>query len=162
MYTDFTIQFSDGVKATIISFNIKRLYEGVIEASPGTFTYLSERKLNDIRQKNEEVKTDKKKGRYILEPQLIDETEFWSQNILDYYKETNKPLKCGKCLKEYLIEAGLQIYGSDGRYSIIIEWCQSEKDIITIPIIDMAQNAISELTFEEIKDYCTYFNWEDW
>jgi|GEM_PF-2724788 len=162
MYTDFTIQFSDGMKATIISFNIKRFYEGVIEASPDTFTYLSERKLNEISQKNDEVRTDKKKGRYFLKPQLIDEIEFWSQNILVHYKETNKPFKCGKCLKEYLIEAELQINGIDGRYSITIEWCQSEKDIITTPIVNMAQNAISVLAFEEIKDYCTYFNWEDW
>lgn len=161
MYSNLSILFSDGVKATIKSFNIKRLYEGVIEESPGTFTRLSERILNEIRQKNDEVRSGKKKGRYILEPQLIDETEYWSQNLLDYYKEIKKPFKCGKCLKEYMIEVGIQINGDEGRYSIKIEWYLTEKDIITTPILDISQNAISGLTFEEIRDYCNYFDWAD-
>lgn len=153
----FSIQLSDGYTFGVNNINLDYIYSGFIEASPGAFTRFSNRKLDEIHKTIKDIRSGIIKGRYILEPEMVDESDHWNPATLEKYKQRGGIFECGKCLKEYKVEAEI----SNVEYSITIEMYLSAKEIDTVPLPELIQNAVANLSFEEIKDYCNYFDLSD-
>lgn len=153
----FSIQLSDGYTFCVNNINLDYIYSGFIEASPGAFTRFCNRKLDEIHKTIKDIRSGIIKGRYILEPEMVDESDYWNTATLERYKLRGGIFECGKCLKEYKVEAEI----SNVEYSITIEMYLFAKEIDTVPLPELIQNAVANLSFEEIKDYCNYFDLSD-
>lgn len=156
-----TAQLSDRYNAYVDKIKLENIYSDFIEATPGAYTHFSNRLLNEINQTIINIQSGKTKGRYIIKPQLIDEAAYWNPDILELHKERKRPYECGKCLKNFKIEAHLSIIGDNGKYSITLEWYQTEKELSTTPLVNLIQTTVAGISLEDIKDYCDYFDWED-
>ena len=71
-----------------------------------------------------------------------------------------KPAKARQCLKDNELSASIEIPGKEGSYRIVLEWFQSTEELSTRPLTDLVQEAVASLSFEEIKDYCIYEEWD--
>ena len=54
----------------------------------------------------------------------------------------------------------LAISGEDGLYSIVLEFFLSTKELSSIPFIELLQTTVDTLSFEDIKQYCTFLDWD--
>lgn len=153
----FSIQLSDGYTFGVNNINLDFIYSGFIEASPGAFTRFSNRKLDEIHKSLKEIRSGIIKGRYILEPELVDESDYWNPSIIERYKQRGGISECGKCLKGYKVEAEI----SNVEYTITLELYLSVKELDTVPLPELIQKAVVNLSFEDIKDYCNYFDLAD-
>lgn len=145
----FIASFADQVIASVESVSIEFTYIGVLEGrlSYGTkYHYLPE-----IEERRALIEAGRLKGFYCLEPELMDESEFWG-------KDSGIE---GKCLKDNAIKAKLNISEKEGQYSIVLEWYQSTRELSEAPLTELVQRAAGQLRFGDIKRYCKYNDWED-
>ncbi len=149
------IKLSDGIIASVNRIDLKYHYQGVIEAVPGGLTMVAKRhEVPGIQQYINEIQSGKIKGRYCLEPDLMDEVEFWNNHVQDFFLS-----RCGKCIKEYELEAELEISQKEGQYTIVLESFLSSKELAETPLVELLEKAASNLSFEELKEHCDFVNW---
>lgn len=151
------IKLSDGVVASVNKIDLKYHYQGVLEAAPGALTMVARRReIPVIQQHIYKIKSGIIKGRYCLEPDLMDEVEFWNNQVQDFFLS-----RCGKCIKEYELEAELEISQKDGQYTIVLEWFQSSKELAETPLVELLKKAASNLSFQELREHCDFVDWEN-
>lgn len=151
------IKLSDGIIASVNKIDLKYHYQGVLEAVPGSLTRVAKRfEVPGIQQHINEIKSGKIKGRYCLEPDLMDEVEFWNNNVQDFFLS-----RCGKCIKEYELEAELEISQEDGQYTIVLESFLSSKELSETSLVELLEKAASNLSFEELKEHCDFVDWDN-
>lgn len=145
----FIASFADQVIASVESVSIEFTYNGMLEGRLSRATKHSY--LPDIEERMALIEAGRLKGFYCLEPELMDESEFWG-------KDSGRE---GKCLKDNAIKAKLNISEKEGEYSIILEWYQSTRELSEAPLTDLVQRAAGKLRFKDIKQYCKYNDWDD-
>lgn len=152
-----SVTFSDGIKASVNEVNLKYHYLGLIEAIPGALTHHTKNhEIPEINKRISEIKSGTIKGHFCIEPVLMDEIEFWNGNVHEMFLS-----RCGKCIKDYDAEVELAISGEDGLYSIVLEFFLSTKELSSIPFMELLQITVDTLSFEDIKQYCTFLDWDN-
>lgn len=138
----FIASFADQVIASVESVSISFTYAGLLEGrlSFGTAHHY----LPEIEERMALIEAGRLKGFYCLEPELMDESEFWG-------KDSGIE---GKCLKDNAIKAKLNIFDKASQYTIVLEWYQSTRELTETPLPELVQNVAGKLKFEEIKPFC--------
>ena len=150
------VLFSDGVTAWVLEAKIKDHYSGVIEASPGSIAQSSLKYgIPAIHRRIDDIKAGRIKGRYCLEPALMEETEYWA-----CFCESEPRFRCSdKCLKDYEIEARVKTLSDDDKfYEVTLEWFVSTNEWATMPLLELIRKAVSTLRFEDVAPYCDSFD----
>ena len=155
-------KFQDDVYARIISIEMYYRYAGVLEARPGALSRATEMELLEIHAKQQRISLKGEKGLYLLEPELMEEREFWEVGDNEPQSVKERLDIRTKCMKEYKINAMLEMNDKDGCYIINLEWYISKKELTEIPLQDLIDHAISNLCFSDIKPYCNYYSWDDY
>lgn len=150
----FAVFFADQVRAEVVDITLSNTYEGMLggRRSGGT-----ESKLEDLKERQEQVRTGKLKGRYFFDAELVDDV--W--NELDF---TTKPFRVvktvkGQCVKDMILRVTLAVseYGQDnGEYRIVLERYQSSKELFGISLGYLVRDMAEKLRFEDIKKYCEF------
>jgi hypothetical protein len=147
------VLFADGVSATVNAINQESNYKGLIQATPGSLSRL-------VSHFHERIagKMARGRGRYILEPELMNEVELWGDRIME-----NMRKHCGKCLKQYLMTVHLQVDVEGGYYTVKLEWYQSIEELASTPLLDLVKKAVSSVSWTDVKPYSkfTIFSWEN-
>ena len=161
---NIVVKLQDDVYANIISIEMKYIYEGVLEAAPGSFSRFAEwRYLSRIHAEQEQIRSEGRKGLYLLEPELMEERDFWE--IADDPGASNEVKKRydirTKCMKEYQVDAKVRISSEKGAYFIKIEWYVSKKEFSAIPLMELIDRAVGQVSFSEIAPFCDFVDWED-
>lgn len=152
-----SLNFTDDTYATVTGIEMKYHYLGVLEACPGAFTREAKyRELPFIASHIKDIESGKVKGRYCLEPELMDELDLWEGHAHEMFRS-----RCGKCIKEYDVNIGLAISQKEGEYTVTLELFLSSKELVSTPIGELLQNAVSKLRFGEIKKYCIFTDWDN-
>lgn len=145
----FIASFADQVIASVESVSISFTYIGVLN---GRLSHSTEYHfMPEIEERRALIEAGLLKGFYCFEPELMDESEFWG-------KDSGIE---GKCLKDNYIKATLNITEKAGRYTIVLEWYQSTKELTETPLTELVQKTAGKLKFEEIKPFCKFYDWGD-
>lgn len=161
---NIVVKLQDDVYANILSLEMKYLYKGVLEAAPGAFSRSVDwLYLSGIHAEQKQIRAEGKKGLYLLEPELMEERDFWgiaddpdvSQDVKEQYDIRTK------CMKEYQIDAMVRMSGEDGAYFIKLEWYVSKKELCIIPLEEIINRALGSVSFSNIKQFCNYAKWGD-
>ena len=151
------VKLTDNIYADVNKIEIKYHYRGVLEAIPGALSRVAQyQEIPDIKRYIQKIQTGAIAGRYCLEPELMDEIDFWGPGTPE-----QRLSLCGKCIKEYEIEVELGIPQKDGHYAIVVEWFQSTKELSSTPLVELVRKEISNLSFEKLRTHCIYNDWED-
>ena len=98
-------KFQDDVYARIISIEMYYRYAGVLEARPGALSRATEMELLEIHAKQQRISLKGEKGLYLLEPELMEEREFWEvgdnepQSVKERLDIRTKCMKSMRCWK---------------------------------------------------------------
>ena len=155
--TSMTAQFKDETPVRILSVNISETYGGLLA---GTFTVATRHHIPCILARMEKLMSGKQKGYYCLPPELVDEAELRGLS----HGEVERMLKhttVDKCLKDQKVKAMPHVSAPDVFYTISLEWYQTSRELSEHPLPELIQGAVSQLTFEEIKDFCEVTDWGD-
>lgn len=156
--SNIIIELADNVYAGVNRIEVKYYYSGVIEAVPGALTHNARyREVPMIQHHISNIKSGNIKGRYCMEPELMDELDFWDNDVPEHYAA-----KCGKCIKEYELEVDIEILRDDGLYTIVLELFLSSRELAATPIVDLIRQNASKLSFAELKWYCNFLDWENY
>lgn len=152
--TGIYITFRDGVTANVVKLVITGTYVGQLA---GTMTAGTRHRLPDINEHIAAQRAGTTKGSYYLEPELVDEA-----SLCDVPDPLLNKRDFGKCLKELHLVATLHILG-DGDFCHILDahWFQTGKELAEKPLVQIVQEAIGELLFEDIYDCCIHEDWLD-
>jgi hypothetical protein len=163
-----TVTFKDGVNAWMQGASTSFTYSGMLEGflTAGTRSILSRRAermpLREPEGDGPRLSTKGRsfspKGYYLLEPSFMYEGDFWGYDREN--PDTAPNPFWGQCLKDNELSASIEIPGKEGSYRIVLEWFQSTEELSTRPLTDLVQEAVASLSFEEIKDYCIYEEWD--
>lgn len=153
-----SVSFADGVKAEVNEIKLRNTDANNIEGAPGRKAKLTELiELPRILQRIEEIKSGKIKGRYCLEPELIEETEYWELKPEDHLYPDCK----GKCLKHFKVEALTRVTNHTGIFYITFEFYLSTKELTTSPLAKLIGETISTLRFSEVAPFCEFIDIDD-
>ena len=156
-----TVKFSDGVIANVRSVEIRDTYEGVIECSclsAGTRHYLA-----DYEERRDLIEAGRLKGFYCFEPELIDEIRKEpvfkdGGSVKDIEWVTHY---MGKCFKDNKLAVMVTFSETEGEYRITFEWYQTTRELSETPLAVLIQQMAGSVKYEDIKQYCKFFNWEE-
>lgn len=76
-------------------------------------------------------------------------------------EEIRSHTELGKCLKEQYLVATLNMSDSDFCHILEIHWFQTGKELAGKPIVTLIQEALGELTFEDLYPYCEHVDWSE-
>lgn len=138
----FIASFADQVIASVESVSIEFTYKTLLEGRLSSAT--KNRYLLDIEERRALIESGRLKGYYCLEPEFVDESEFWGEG---------RGIE-GKCLKDNAIKAKLCISEKRGQYSIVLEWYQSSRELAEKPLADLAPKAAGKIRYKDVKKYC--------
>ena len=158
--TRISVTFKDGVNAWMLGASTSFTYSGMLEGflTAGTRSILR-RRAGRMPKREPEVDGERvsPRGCYLLEPSFMYEGDFWG------YDRENPDMApnpfWGQCLKDNELSATIEIPGKEGSYRIVLEWFQSSEELSARPLTELVQEAVSSISFEEIKDFCVYEEW---
>ena len=147
----FIASFADSVIASVESVSISFTYASLLEGSLEAF---SRSEMAGIEEHMALIEAGILVGYYCFEPVFMEEKEFW-----DY--QSRRPGSTGLCLKDNFLSALLHISDKKGRYSIILEWYSSTKELTETPIPVLVQQYAGQLNFKDIRKHCKFAYWEE-
>ena len=152
------VSFADGVKAEVNEIKLRNTDANNIEGAPGRRAKLTELiELPRILQRIEDIKTGKIIGRYCLEPELIEETEYWELKPEDPFYSNCK----GKCLKHFKVEALTRVSNHTGIFNITFEFYLSTKELTSSPFAKLIGDTVSMLRFSDVAPFCKFIDIDD-
>jgi hypothetical protein len=142
----FKANFADNVTAYVENVTISYTYIHLIE---GRFSSASISLLQRLEERVDLIESGKLKGVYCFKPDWMDESEVWGPEWG----------LVGKCLKDNIIKAKVNMPEDKGQYTIELEWYQSTNELSETPLVELVQRAVSKLKYKDIKKYCRLIDW---
>lgn len=155
--TGIYITLKDGIRARVENIRIVDTYAGQLA---GTLTVGTRHQMSDIIHRMRELKAGKEKGYYYLQPELVDEAVLrgLTKNDLTYL---HRRTDLGMCLKDQHLVATLHMSDSDYCHIIEIHWFQTSMELAGTPLVALMQDAVRDLSYEELYPYCEHEDWLD-
>ena len=165
-----TVTFKDGVHAWMLGTATTDTYRGMME---GVLTLATKHLLEKREERMPFKEPDEKgslfrpgrkgkvlspRGYYLLEPSFMYEGDYWGYDK-DNPEMTPNPF-WGQCLKDIEVSAIIEIPGKEGSHKVVLEWFQTSVELSSRPITELVREAVATLSFEQVKDFCTYEEWD--
>lgn len=157
--TGINVTTRDEVLANVVSLEITDTYVGQLA---GTMTVGTQHRLPSIEKMMKEARGAAMPcGYYYITPELVDEAELRGLSDREIQTLGNHG-SLGKCLKEQHLTAVLHFrHDADFCHILKLHWFQTGKELAEKPLTALIQEAVGELFFEDLYDYCYHEDWLD-
>lgn len=157
--TGINVTTRDEYLANVVSLEITDTYVGQLA---GTMTVGTRHRLPSIEEKMKEARGAATPcGYYYITPELVDEAELRGLSDREIQTLSNHG-SLGKCLKEQHLKAVLHFrHDADFCLILALHWFQTGKELAEKPLVALIQEAVGQLFFEDLYDYCYHEDWMD-
>lgn len=157
--TGMNVNTRDEILANVVSLQITDTYVGQLA---GTMTVGTQHRLLSIEEKMKEARDSAMpSGYYYITPELVDEAELRGLSDREIQTLSNHG-SLGKCIKEHHLKAVLHFrHDADCCHILELHWFQTGKELAEKPLVTLIQEAVGQLCFEELYDFCHHEDWED-